>query len=276
LRLTLGSKFEHNDFSGFEIQPNVRLAWTPSARQTVWAAVSRAARTPTRLEHDIRLSVVQVPSIPPIVVSVFGNPDFASEEMLAYELGYRIQPDPRLSLDIATFYNVYDNLLSLEGPGPLQLSPPVVVIPFTQANKLQGETYGVEVLANYYLADWWRWQVGYTFLHIQLWPKPGSTDIVSEVAAEGNSPRHQVFWRSLVNLPARVEFDTILRYVDALPSQRVGAYVALDVHLGWRPIQNLELAVVGQNLFDNRHLEFSSTFRTAIQRGVYGKVTWRY
>jgi iron complex outermembrane receptor protein len=152
----------------------------------------------------------------------------------------------------------------------------VVVIPFTQANKLQGETYGVELLANYHLADWWRWQVGYTFLHIQLWPKAGSTDIVSEPAAEGNSPRHQVFWRSLMNLPANLEFDTTLRYVDALPSQRVGAYVALDVHLGWRPIQNLELAVVGQNLLDNRHLEFSSTFRTEIQRGVYGKVTWRY
>jgi iron complex outermembrane receptor protein len=161
LRLTLGSKFEHNDFSGFEIQPNVRLAWTPSARQTVWAAVSRAVRTPTRLELDIHLSAVQIPSMPPIVLRVFGNPDFVSEELLAYELGYRVQPYPRLSLDIAAFYNVYDNLLSLEGPGPPQLSPPVVVIPFTQANKLQGETHGVEVLANYHLADWWRWQVGY-------------------------------------------------------------------------------------------------------------------
>ena len=94
----------------------------------------------------------------PLVATVFSNPDFASEELLAYELGYRLQPHPQLSLDIAAFYNVYDNLLSLEGPGPPRLSPPVVVIPFTQANKLQGETYGVEVLANYHLADWWRWQ----------------------------------------------------------------------------------------------------------------------
>jgi iron complex outermembrane recepter protein len=276
LRLTLGSKFEHNDFSGFEVQPNVRLAWTPSAQQTVWAAVSRAVRTPTRLEHDIGLNVVATPSVPVTVLSVFPNRDFVAEEMLAYELGYRIQPHPRLSLDIAAFYNIYDNLLSLEGPGPLQLSPPVVVIPFTQANKLQGETYGVEVSVNYHLTQWWRWQVGYSFLAIQLWPTPGSVDIVSEAAAERSAPHHQVFWRSLLNLPAKVELDTGLRYVDALPSQRVGAYVALDVRLGWRPIHNLELAVVGQNLLDNRHLEFSSNFRTEIQRGVYGKVTWRY
>jgi iron complex outermembrane receptor protein len=276
LRMILGSKFEHNDFTGFEIQPNVRLSWTPSARHTVWAAVSRAVRTPTRLEHDTRLSVVASPSTPVAAVSVFGNRDFVSEELLAYELGYRLQPHPRLSLDIAAFYNGYDNLLSVEGPGRPQLSPPLVVIPFTQANKLQGETYGVELLANYHLTDWWRWQVGYTFLEIQLWPKPGSVDMVSEVVAEGSSPHHKVFWRSLMNLPANIEFDTVLGYIGALPSQNVNSYVALDVRLGWRPTKNLELAVVGQNLLDNRHLEFSSSIPTEIQRGVYGKVTWRY
>ena len=276
LRMSLGSKFEHNDFTGFEIQPNVRLLWTPGARHAVWAAVSRAVRTPTRLEHDTRLSIVAAPSTPVTVVSVFGNPDFVSEELLAYELGYRLQPHPRLSLDIAAFYNVYDNLLSLEGPGRPQPSPPALVIPFTQANKLRGDTYGVELFANYHLADWWRWQVGYTFLEIQLWPKPGSVDMVSEVVAEGSSPHHKVFWRSLMNLPANIELDTVVGYTDALPGQNVNSYVALDVRLGWRPTENLELAVVGQNLLDNRHLEFSSSIPTEIQRGVYGKITWRH
>jgi iron complex outermembrane receptor protein len=276
LRLTLGSKFEHNDFTGFEIQPNARLAWTPTERQTVWAAISRAVRTPTRLDDDIRLNAQVIPGTPPTILAVFGSRDFASEELLAYELGYRLQPHPRLSLDVAAFYNVYDNLLSLESLGPPQLSPPVVVIPFLEANNLEGETYGVEVGANYQIADWWRWQAGYTYLHMHLRTKPGSADTTSIARGEGGSPQHQFFWRSWLDLPANLQFDTTLRYVDDLPSQNVRSYVALDARLGWRPTKNLELSVVGQNLLDNRHLEFSSTLRTEIQRGIYGKLTWRY
>jgi iron complex outermembrane receptor protein len=276
LRLTLGSKFEHNDFTGFEIQPNARLAWTPTERQTVWAAVSRAVRIPTRLDHDIRLNAQVIPGTPPTALAVFGSRNFVSEELLAYELGYRLQPHPRLSLDVAAFYNVYDRLLSIEGPGPAQPSPPAVVIPFVLANNLEGETYGVEAWANYQIADWWRWQAGYTYLHMQLRSKPGSSDTTSVAGQEGSSPQHRFFLRSWLDLPANLELDTTLRYVDGLSSQRVRAYVALDVHLGWRPIKNLELAVVGQNLLDNRHREFSSTLRTEIQRGIYGKVTWRY
>jgi len=276
LRLTLGSKFEHNDFTGFEIQPNARLAWTPTERQTVWAAVSRAVRTPTRLDDDIRLNAQLIPGPPVTVLAVFGSRNFASEELLAYELGYRLQPHPQLSLDVATFYNVYDRLLSIEGPGPPQLSPPGVVIPFVLANNLHGETYGVELWANYQIADWWRWQAGYTYLHMHLRTKPGSADMTSVAAAEGSSPQHRFLLRSWLDLPANLELDTTLRYVDALSNQRVGAYITLDVRLGWKPIKNLELAVVGQNLLDNRHLEFSSTLRTEIQRGIYGKVTWRY
>jgi iron complex outermembrane receptor protein len=276
LRLTLGSKFEHNDFTGFEIQPNARLAWTPSARHTVWAAVSRAVRTPTRLDDDIRINALVIPGAPATILAVFGSRNFVSEELLAYELGYRLQPHPRLALDVAAFYNVYDRLLSIEGPGPPQLSPSGVVIPFVLANNLEGETYGVEVSANYQIANWWRWQAGYTYLHMQLRTKPGSTDMTSVASGEGSSPQHQFFWRSWLDLPANLEFDTTLRYVDALSNQNVSQYVAVDVRLGWRPRKNLELSVVGQNLFDHRHLEFSSTLRTEIQRAIYGKVIWRY
>jgi iron complex outermembrane recepter protein len=276
VRLTLGSKFEHNDFTGFEIQPNARLAWTPSARQTVWAAVSRAVRTPTRLDDDIRLNAQVIPGTPPTILAFFGSRDFVSEELLAYELGYRLQPHPRLSLDVAAFYNVYDRLLSIEGPGPPQLSSSAVVIPSILANNLEGETYGVEVLANYQIANWWRWQAGYTYLHMQLRTKPGSSDTLSVAREEGSSPRHQFFWRSWLDLPANLELDTALRYVDALPNRNISQYVALDVRLGWRPTKSLELSVVGQNLLDHRHLEFSSTLRTEIQRGIYGKIIWRY
>jgi iron complex outermembrane receptor protein len=276
LRVTLGSKFEHNDFTGVEIQPNARLAWTPTERHTVWAAISRAVRTPTRLDDDIRLNAQVIPGTPPSVLAVFGSRDFASEALLAYELGYRLQPHPRLFLDVAAFYNVYDRLLSIEGPGPPQPLPPVVTIPFTLANNLAGETYGVEVLANYQSANWWRWQVGYTYLHMQLRTKQGSSDTTSVASGEGSSPRHQFFWRSWLDLPANLELDTALRYVDALAYRNVSQYVALDVRLGWRPTKSLELSVVGQNLLDHRHLEFSSSLRTEIQRGIYGKIIWRY
>ena len=116
LHLTLGSKLEHNDITGFEWEPSGRLAWTPTEKQTVWAAVSRAVRTPSDLEQDIlenrSASTAAAESPPPVLVSVFGNPNLESEVLTAYELGYRVKPIERLSFDVAAFYNVYDQLIS--------------------------------------------------------------------------------------------------------------------------------------------------------------------
>ena len=283
LHLTLGSKLEHNDFTGFEYQPSGRMSWTPTDRQTIWASVSRAVRTPSRAEEDIQLR--QLPSAAQAQAGVQqilfqGNPDFQSEKLLAYEAGYRWRPLDRISLDVTAFYNDYRHLRSLE-PAGLQIGPPGAPVTFIARanNKLHGETYGIEFAPSWQVTDWWRLQAAYTFLEMQLHRDAGSADTASELD-EGRNPRHQFSLRSSMDLPHDVELDWAVRYVESLPAIPVPGYVAVDARLAWRPLQNLELAIIGQNLLDDRHPEFQSQFipteRTEVQHSVYGKVTWRF
>lgn len=290
LRLMLGTKLEHNDFTGFEVQPSGRLIWMPCGNQALWASVSRAVRTPSRAEDDVKFNQVVppgglFPGSPLGVATTYGNRDRESEDLLAYEIGYRVQPHETLSLELAAFYNDYDHLRSVEfGPSPTQPPsapppPPGVFVPLHVANGLYGETYGVEAAATWEITPWWRLQPAYTFLQMQLHTRSGSTDTTSE-QDEGKSPHHQLSLRSSLDLPHDVSLDCILRYVDNLPAIQVSSYVTLDIRLGWRPTKNLELAIVGQNLLDNQHPEFSPSFintqRTEVRRGVYGKITLRF
>jgi iron complex outermembrane receptor protein len=256
--VTLGSKFEHNDYTGFEYEPSVRLAWTPSKEQTVWGAASRAVRAPSRIDRDFF-----VPGQPPFLLS--GGPNFRSEKVYAFEAGYKVQPAATLSASVATFYNLYKDLRSLE-TGP----------PFTFANGLEGESYGAELETTYQPAAHWRLSAGYTFLHLNLRRRPGSTDMTQE-GQEGDSPRHAAFLESRLDLSGGVELDASIRYVDDLPNQKVPHYVALDARLGWRPSKSLELSVAGPNLGKPQHPEFGlPASRREIRRGVYGKVLCRF
>jgi iron complex outermembrane receptor protein len=216
-------------------------------------------RAPSRIDRDFF-----VPGAPPFTV-LNGGRGFDSEVLYAFESGYKVQPVTNLSLSAATFYNVYEKLRSVEAGPPPFLS-----------NGLKGESYGVELEASYQPLPWWRWNAGYTFFDLFLHTRRGSTDTTQE-SQEGDSPQHQFFIRSLMNLPHHVELDVTIRYVDELPNQKVGAYTSLDVHLGWKPTRNLELALVGQNLLDPSHPEFGTpAARREIERSIYGKVTCRF
>jgi len=287
LYVTLGSKFEHNDFTGFEIQPSGRLLWTPNDRHTVWAAISRAVRTPSRAEADVRLNQLVLPpgtlspGAPLTVAAFFGDHSMVAETLLAYELGYRVQPYERLSFDLALFYNVYNDLLTAEPRTPFletSPSPPHLVLPFFAGNSLHGETYGAELAANWPLTEWWRLRALYSYLHVYLHTDQGSRATVSP-AAQWSSPQHQFSLRSAMDLPGHLAFDLALRYVDSLVHLQVGSYTVLDVRLGWRPLQTLELAIVSQNLGAN-HIEFIPTFLntqpTTVRPSVYGQITWRF
>jgi iron complex outermembrane receptor protein len=280
LRLTLGSKFEHNDFTGFEVQPSGRLLWTPGDRHAVWAAVSRAVRTPSRVEHDAR---IDFSSSPGTLVSIFGDRSFDSEDLLAFELGYRVRPLDRLSFDIATFYNRYENLFTLEQATPFAEGsppPPHLVIPLHFANQMDGETYGVEVASNLQVTDWWRLSGSYSFLRMELHPHgPPSPPGASTEVAEGESPRNQAQLRSSLNLPHNLELDLFLYYVDNLPQFGVPGYLRLDARLGWRPFKRLELSIGVQNALDDRHPEFGNeifTNHTEVQHSIYGMLVWRF
>jgi iron complex outermembrane receptor protein len=273
LRLTAGSKFEHNDYSGFEFQPSVRLLWTPVARHALWASFSRAVRTPSRVEHDLVLTAALSPAAPNFA-RVLGSKEFDAEKVLGYELGYRIQPADRLSVDLAAFYNHYRDLLSLE-PGPAFLEPPgSFIIPFFIANKMNAKVYGLELVADWRWLDWWRLRGSYAYVQMDLRPKPGSGDTTTELSAEGSTPHNQVSLVSFIDLPANLQLDGTFRYVDNLRSQKVRRYFNLDVRVGWHATKNVELSLVGQNLLDNHHAEWSGG--TQIQRGVYTKITWRW
>jgi len=264
LKLALGTKLEHNDFSGFEYQPGGRLSLRLTDRPTVWGAISRAVRTPSRIDRDFFIP----PGIAPALTNgLAGGPGFLSEKLIAYELGYRVQLRDRLSVSLAGFYNDYDDLRSPEVP---------TNVPATFANGLTGETYGAEITAAFQATPWWRLHAGYTYLQMQLHTKPGSADTTSR-GQEGDSPHHQLLLRSSMDLSDKIQWDTTVRYVDNLPHQFVPAYWAMDVRLAWLPCKNLELAVVGQNLLDNRHPEFGTPpSRKEIQHSIYGKVTWRF
>lgn len=280
LKFTIGTKLEHNDYTGFEFEPSARLSWTPTQRQALWAAVSRAVRAPSRIDRDIRLPT---PGAAPVVENILvGGADFSSETVLAYELGYRAQVGEKFTISLATFYNVYDDVrsTSLSPPDPIFGLP----FPLFYENNLEGESYGAELSVVYQLLDWWRLQGGYTLVISDLDVKAGRTDF-NNALNETADPRHQFSLRSSMDLPHNLELDARLRWVDSFRFNSSGvpdsvpSYFELDVRLAWRPNENWEFSIVGQNLLSPHHLEYviaSPNPRAEIERGVYGKLTWRY
>ncbi|HLY73939.1 MAG TPA: TonB-dependent receptor [Planctomycetota bacterium] len=280
LNLTVGSKFEYNSFSGFEVQPSVRLAWKPSEVHMVWASATRAVRTPSTLDQGIRINPTVIPGALPTEISFFGDPTFKSEELIAYEAGYRLHPADPLFLDLATFYNRYNHLRSIEPAAPfVESEPPPVhgVLPFFAENNLRAQTYGVELAVNVKLAPWWLVQANYTFLRMDIDPKSDSLDTTSK-AEELQSPRNQVWIRSAMDLPENLTLDVIGRYVARLSAYAVDSYIETDVRLAWQdPNRHLEVAVVGQNLLHDSHAEFSPVAqRSEIPRGAYASLTVRF
>lgn len=262
LHVALGTKIEHNDYTGFEIQPSGRVNWALSPSGTLWAAVSRALRTPSRIDRELF-----APGQPPYFLA--GGPGFHSEEELAYELGYRHQRGS-LAVSVATFYSRYYGLRSLEQANPPAASPLVI------GNGQDGESYGTELTADYWFTRRWRLRAGYTELRIHIWPNPGSTD-TSRGAAESHTPDRQFFLHSSLELPAHLRLDAGFRAIDDIANQQVPAYAELNAKLTWQPTSQLDLSLVGQNLLHRRHAEFGApAARRDIERGVYGAVEWRF
>jgi len=286
LRLTLGSKFEYNSYTDFEIQPTARLLWTPDGRQSVWLAASRATRTPSQAEDSIALNSVLGPTDPnnpfpfPLQLSVLGNESLRSEDVISFEVGYRVRPNDDLSFDFAAFYNIYDHLASVEARPPLQVilpcpTPPLCILGNSQFDDLgSGESYGFEAAAEWRPESWWRLQGAYTYLHLDL-DHDGAAGFT--VHSEGRDPTHQLSLRSSFDLGEDWELDFWGRYVSELPERGVDSYFTFDMRVGWRPVDGVELAIVGQNLVSDDQLEFTpelvDTTPTEVQRLVYGKVT---
>lgn len=261
--LTLGTKLEHNDFTGFELQPSIRTRWHPNPDATLWAAISRSVRTVSRSEHDLLAEQELMPASPatlglPVNGRTTASGNMESEELIAYELGYRWRPASNLGLDMSIFYNDYDKLRTMEiGDPKLSFSPfPRVLIPIDADNKMKGTTYGLEFVVDWHPNPDWRLQAWYSLLEMNLEQDADSVSLIEAKAIEGQSPEQQAGLRTGFDLPHNLELDLFARYVGQLPDYDVDAYLELDARLGWHATSNLNLELVGRNLLGSSHLEF--------------------
>lgn len=281
LWFTLGSKFEHNDYSGFEIQPTARLMWIPHQQHRLWGAVSRSVRTPSRLEHDISMLHKVIPPqsamSPAIVINGKSQKSLKSEEVLSYEVGYRTTFIDDVSIDFTAFYNDYKKLRSGDLESPVFMGS-YIEQPIVLRNSHSAHTYGFEVAVVWQMLDWWRWDANYNLIKTDY----SQQDAIDQLGA---SPQQRVSLRSVISPWQDIDIDVLFRYVDeniaasSFGTASIKDYVSLDIRLAWRPIKDIELSLVGQNLLAEQHLEYRQEFfiqDTSIDRGVYGKLVWEF
>ncbi len=266
LKATLGSKLEHEDYDGFNLQPSTRLAWTLNARQMVWGAVSRAVRTPSRIDVDY---YAPTPPVPASVPRLAGGPEFQAEKLLAYELGYRAQPLPSLSFSASAYYNRYHDLRTWELTA---LSPPTIQF----KNGLEGNSRGIELSGEFQATSWWRLRAGYNFLKTHFWANPGVTDFANPLG-EANDPSHQASLQSMMDLPAGFQLNGDGYYVASLPNPHVPARFTYDAGLAWTH-DHLEASVYGYNLGNDEDPQFQlgTTVGQRIPRSFAGKLAYRF
>jgi len=259
LILTMGTKLDHNDYTGFEIQPSARLLWKLDSRNSLWWSVSRAVREPSIIEYE---------SIPP--GNITGNMNLKSEALIAYEMGYRVEPTQNLSIDIAAFYNDYTDLI--QG----YLIPGSFAPTFEQFQKAQ--TYGIEPSFDAQLQPWWNLSGSYSLLkfHVDNSAVPVGDTFAGAGALDTLDPTNEFSLRSSFDLPNNVDIDLGGRYVDKVAA--ANGYFAADVRVTWRPTKNWEVSVVGQNLLSAGHLENPGQFvnTTYVGPEVYAKIVFNF
>ncbi len=262
LRLTVGIKGENDPYSGVVLLPNLRLAFTPSNAWTLWAAASQAVRAPTPFDRDVveRSGGVTL---------LRGDPDFRTEKLTAYELGVHSQPAANISFSASAYYNLYDDLKSIE-------LTPVVFFPLTWGNNIEGYTYGLEAWSDIKVASWWRLSPGFSLISEHLTFSPGATGAAVGVLQVANDPQEQATLKSSIDIGKDVSFDAALRYAGALPNPKLPAYTELNLRVGWNVTRHIQLAISGYNLLHAQHQELPAPTANAIPRSVYAEARLRF
>lgn len=269
LKLTAGMKVEHNNYTGAEFLPSLRMAWTPDARQLVWGSLARTVRAPSRIDRDW-----YVPATPLAVIGgvpyyiVNGGRDFESEVADVAELGYRAQPAANWSYSATLYYARYDKLRSQE---------PLPEMGFEFRNLGRATARGLEAWGRWQVGANWRLSGGLSAQSIRYGLQPGSRDSASGGPFAPNDPRLRWQLRSSYDVSDAQQFDVTLRYNGKLPSPAVPAYHEMDLQWLWRPRPHMELALIGQNLLHSAHPEFAAApTRSLIERSALLKLTWRF
>lgn len=283
LHFIAGTKVEQNSYSGFEIEPSARVLWTPNEQNTIWGAVSRAVRTPSRWEEDSRLVFATVPTPQgiPAQIDTFGNSNFNSEKLLALESGYRVKPTRTFSVDATVFYNFYNDLRGGTNGTPIFMPAPQphLLVPVALNNGIFGETFGAEIAATWKVTPIWRLTGSYSWLDVQLHHLSGTSNTM-ETIFEGTSPRNQAQLHSYLDITKSIELNAALYYVDNLHTGHIPAYTRVDAGITWRPRDNLALTVAAQNIFSSQHFEFNSglffTAPTQVPRTYYASLNYQF
>jgi len=281
-RLLIGSKFEHNNYTGFEHQPSVRVLWSPHEEHRLWAAISRAVRTPSRTDHNGFVeTLLPIPQTPiPALFRINGNEDYESETLLAYELGYRYLPSRHFLLDSTLFVHDFKNLRSGEPVLIDQTQNPPFLLSLID-NQTYGEVLGIELSAQYQVTHDWRLSASYTYTDVQLHLQSGSNSVFGETE-EGDSPQHQFNLFSQWNLSQSLQFDTAFYYVGKVENQQTPDYLRWDLHLGWQAHRRLKLDVGLRNALNQQHPEFgkvvngNSEIPNEIPRSVYLQLRYSF
>jgi iron complex outermembrane receptor protein len=279
--VTAGSKIEHNNYTGVEVQPGARVLWTPRDGHSVWTAVTRAVRTPSRIEESVVSTSYSstTPSNIPVFLRVTGNSDFDAERTTAYEAGYRARAASRAYVDVAAFHNDHHGLGSF-GLGRVTLeqtpSPLHAVADVLYVNGVSGTSDGFELSPDWQPRAWWQLRGAYSYVRFHLVNTPGSIDVNAVNRYAGSSPHHQVRLESHLNIARGVQLDTAYRHVGALTAQRVAAYHEADARVGWMVSPAIELSIAGQNLLAPSHVEFGNNQPepVGIARTAYVEIRW--
>jgi iron complex outermembrane receptor protein len=285
LSLTVGSKFEKNDFTDFEVQPSARLLWKPQSHHIAWAALSRALRTPSQIEDNGRIVLAVIPQANPtpppatllVPYAINGNQALSAERILAYEIGYRFLPSDKFDLDLAIFYNDYQNIINAESAGNNQQF----------ANGIEGESYGLEATLNWQARDWLDTELSYTFIELNM--RSSTTNDINQKLIERSSPKHQASLKTSFRLPNNLNLHLWGRYVGKtknlstqgglLSLTEIDDYFEMDCSLSWQASEKLEITLSGRNLLDDRHTEFISESFIApieVERRVFAKLNWKF
>ncbi len=281
--LTIGSKLEHNSYTGFEYEPSAQLVWAPNARQTIWLSASQAIRQPSRQDTDLQYDAAIVPlgGASFGVVEAIGNQSVNVEQLRDYEAGYRAQITKRFSLDAAAFRSYYSNLESSDPAAPYFVDtpvPPHLVFPLILSNGASARTYGGEVFATWNVTSRWRLSPGYSLIHMNVMQDPLSQSVAG-TGVPGNTPSHQIQLRSALRLRPSMDLDTSLYFVGHVSDDQTPGYTRLDVQFRWRVLESVEISLAGQNLLTPHHAEFGNAIGidyTQVQRSILGKITWRF
>jgi iron complex outermembrane recepter protein len=286
LWLTMGSKFEHNAYTGLEYEPSAQLVWTPNNRQTFWASAARAIRQPARKDTDLQLDYAaqRLPNAGFALLQVTGNPNLKAEQLRDFEAGYRAQLTPRLSLDATAFLNLYRSLVQQVPGTPVFTTnpgPPHLIIPLVFMNTGRLRTFGTEFFVNWNVSHRWKLSPGFSAIRMKLESDALGT-LSRIVPAIDNTPEHQVQVRSSMDLTPRLAWDASIGYAGALRDEGTGptpGYTRVDTRLGWKVGEFIEISMVGQNLLTSRHAEFPDVYpvhHTQVERSVFGKITWHF